>query len=54
MHRYEAIDCATDSFKTLAEVPTGENLGDLKFDRSIIEEFKKWRLSKKILSRARY
>ena len=31
MHRFEAIDCATDSFKTLKDVPTGEDLGDLKF-----------------------
>jgi hypothetical protein len=31
MHRYEAIDCATDSFKTLKDVETGGGLGDLKF-----------------------
>jgi hypothetical protein len=31
MHRYNAIDCATDSFKTLEEVPTGTGLGELKF-----------------------
>lgn len=29
-HRYEAIDCATDSFKTLKDVPEGSNLGELK------------------------
>lgn len=31
MHRFKAIDCATDSFKTLEPVPTGTGLGDLKF-----------------------
>lgn len=30
MHRYEAIDCATDSFKTIHEVPISEELGGLK------------------------
>ena len=31
MHKFRAIDCATDSFKTLEDVPTGTGLGDLKF-----------------------
>lgn len=31
LHRYEAIDCATDSFKTRrSDIPTGSNLGELK------------------------
>lgn len=30
MHEYQAIDCATDSFKTLQEVPTSDDLGGLK------------------------
>ena len=34
MHRYEAIDCATDSFKTHLDVATGLKLGDLKFARA--------------------
>jgi len=32
MHRYEALDCATDSFKTLLEVQTGFDLGGLKLE----------------------
>jgi hypothetical protein len=31
LHKYEALDCATDSFKTLSDVPTGKSLGELKF-----------------------
>ena len=30
MHKYRAIDCATDSFKTLVDVPISDELGDLK------------------------
>lgn len=30
MHRYNAIDCATDSFKTLYDVPISHELGGLK------------------------
>jgi len=33
LHRYEAIDCATDSFKTKrSDVPTGLGLGELKHE----------------------
>lgn len=33
LHRYEAIDCATDSFKTKRnDVPTGSGLGELKHE----------------------
>src|SRR5208282_1087086 len=30
LHRYQGIDCATDSFKTQMDVPTGTGLGELK------------------------
>jgi hypothetical protein len=30
LHRYQGIDCATDSFKTQLDVPTGAGLGELK------------------------
>ncbi|MGQ9514891.1 MAG: hypothetical protein ACUVTL_07590 [Thermoproteota archaeon] len=30
LHRYQAIDCATDSFKTSQTVATSETLGSLK------------------------
>lgn len=33
LHRYEAIDCATDSFKTQrSDIPTGSGLGELKHE----------------------
>ncbi len=33
LHRYEAIDCATDSFKTNRnDIPTGSGLGELKHE----------------------
>jgi len=32
MHTYEAIDCATDSFKTTMTVPEGKGLGELKLE----------------------
>jgi hypothetical protein len=33
LHRYEAIDCATDSFKTKRnDIPTGSGLGELKHE----------------------
>lgn|GEM_PF-1623778 len=32
LHRYQAIDCATDSFKTLKTAPGGNKLGDLKLE----------------------
>jgi len=30
LHKYEAIDCATDSSKTVHTVPKGNEIGDLK------------------------
>lgn len=33
LHRYEAIDCAADSFKTKRDdTPTGSDLGELKHE----------------------
>ena len=32
MHKYKAIDCATDSFKTTMTVPEGDRLGELKLE----------------------
>lgn len=33
LHKHSALDCATDSFKTLRnDIPTGENLGELKLE----------------------
>jgi hypothetical protein len=32
MHKYQAIDCATDSFKTRMKVPEGDQLGELKLE----------------------
>ena len=32
MHKYNAIDCATDSFKTAKTVPEGKRLGELKLE----------------------
>ncbi|MEM3518235.1 MAG: DNA polymerase, partial [Nitrososphaerales archaeon] len=32
LHKYQAIDCATDSFKTLREIEEGSKLGDLKLE----------------------
>lgn len=32
LHRYQAIDCATDSFKTLQKIPQSDKLGGLKLE----------------------
>ena len=32
MHKYKAIDCATDSFKTAMTIPEGKGLGELKLE----------------------